>query len=57
LAAGRFVSERLAWLPGHAALSDAAIELSAFRAGIDDAISKRDGGGAGFVPRSSPSWC
>lgn len=38
-------------------LSDAAIELAAFNSGVEDAITKRDGGGAGFVPRSSPSWC
>lgn len=38
-------------------LSDATVELGLFRAGIDDAISKRDGGGAGYIPRSSPSWC
>lgn len=38
-------------------LSDAATENTAFMNGMDDAISKRDSGGSGFVPRASPSWC
>lgn len=35
-------------------LPDAAIEGTAFMAGIEAAIAKRDAGGSGYVPRSRP---
>lgn len=38
-------------------VNDAAIENAIFNGGIDAALFKRDSGGTGVVPRSSPSWC
>lgn len=38
-------------------LTDAQIENALFVGGITAAISKRDGGGSGYVPRATPSWC
>lgn len=37
-------------------MPDAATENAAFMSGMEDAIAKRDSGGSGFVPRSSPTW-
>lgn len=37
-------------------LADADIEFAAFNAGIDSAISKRDAGGGGYVPRARPPF-
>lgn len=37
-------------------LPDAAVENAMFRIGVESAISKRDSGGSGFVPRARPQF-